>query len=934
MIDRQGRGFLPAERVVVGAHSNGGLQRLRLRQMSRPLRAPRFGLLAAGFCSTSDCAACHDTSGSGQSCSYWDQYSACVTANGNYCSCSADESVGSVHDSMDCSPYVSPPAPPPEPPEPPLPPPPPPPTLLPRGLAFWDFVQGCSDQMTYKTMANMFSGPAQMGARGCLNEFNRIPVEVLSVVAGQYSSILDAITAKKSSFLFDKETTSLTQLHSVLTRLAVLLVLPFCTRFGVALSSAAWVPTWRRGGQRTASGASRPPWTLVLLVLLLGMARPVVTGHSIIVLPPPSPPPVVSGPPAYVSLTFSGYSQWNGDYTYVAAGESYATFDLFTSICDSSKPVYVASSGLAGTLCSRYSSNDWVYTYHNGNGASLYGDLICPNNAYDADPTACTVAETTYGLATITGHGSIMPPPPSPPPAPPAPPASPDPPPPPPHLPSLLSDITCSAGSYGSEVSWQLSCDDGTSLSGGAPYASEAPVVVQLGSSCLLEMKDSFGDGWNSAEWDAPGFGVQGLTIPTGYAANETFIVADAPSPPPLSPSPPPTPPWSCGCETVSVVLAGDALNEHPNAAGEYTLLDGFTSGGRAVHVRSGDNDAGVCSTDNCGACYDNSSGSGQECLYYSQYNACKTADGGHYCSCSAGEHVQVVAGVDCSSYSSAALPPSPPANMCQCTGSGNEVSCSVTGTLHCASGEECYEATGTSHPFGQWGCLCRSPDEPGDCPAPAPAYVLWFSPNDSRWHVTSSLSDADVHSILACTDRTDASISGSWESYDSDDNDSYDNDSNETLGRRLEYEAEIAGCAQLPSYLASNNLPSVAEICATPEARTETRWDNPSQTLVEACPVLCGVCAAHLKSGADDATCPEGAGSWLWESSPWYLAPLGALECDSGADVALSECEAAVAWIASELGQTPGRTLQSSTWDACVDDGGWSSVPDGCSAQ
>ncbi len=79
-----------------------------------------------------------------------------------------------------------------------------------RGLAIWVIVQNCSDQMNYKTMANIFSGLAQTGAWGCFDEFNRIPVEVLSVVAGQYSSILDAIKAKKSDFIFEEETITLT----------------------------------------------------------------------------------------------------------------------------------------------------------------------------------------------------------------------------------------------------------------------------------------------------------------------------------------------------------------------------------------------------------------------------------------------------------------------------------------------------------------------------------------------------------------------------------------------------------------------------------------------------------------------------------------------------------------------------------------------------
>jgi dynein heavy chain len=58
--------------------------------------------------------------------------------------------------------------------------------------------------------ANIFSGLAQTGAWGCFDEFNRIAVEVLSVVAGQYASVLDAIKGQKSEFIFEEETISLT----------------------------------------------------------------------------------------------------------------------------------------------------------------------------------------------------------------------------------------------------------------------------------------------------------------------------------------------------------------------------------------------------------------------------------------------------------------------------------------------------------------------------------------------------------------------------------------------------------------------------------------------------------------------------------------------------------------------------------------------------
>ena len=79
-----------------------------------------------------------------------------------------------------------------------------------RGLAIWVVVMNCSDQMTARSMANTFSGLAQTGAWGCFDEFNRIPVEVLSVTAGQYGCVLNAIRAAKPTFLFDEEEINLT----------------------------------------------------------------------------------------------------------------------------------------------------------------------------------------------------------------------------------------------------------------------------------------------------------------------------------------------------------------------------------------------------------------------------------------------------------------------------------------------------------------------------------------------------------------------------------------------------------------------------------------------------------------------------------------------------------------------------------------------------
>ena len=71
-----------------------------------------------------------------------------------------------------------------------------------RAIGIIVYVFNCSEQMDYKSCGNIFKGLAQTGAWGCFDEFNRITVEVLSVIAVQVKSIQDAIREKKKRFEF------------------------------------------------------------------------------------------------------------------------------------------------------------------------------------------------------------------------------------------------------------------------------------------------------------------------------------------------------------------------------------------------------------------------------------------------------------------------------------------------------------------------------------------------------------------------------------------------------------------------------------------------------------------------------------------------------------------------------------------------------------
>lgn len=59
--------------------------------------------------------------------------------------------------------------------------------------------------MRYTDTAKIYKGLCQLGSWGCFDEFNRIDLEVLSVVAQQIMAILSAMRARLDTFQFPGE---------------------------------------------------------------------------------------------------------------------------------------------------------------------------------------------------------------------------------------------------------------------------------------------------------------------------------------------------------------------------------------------------------------------------------------------------------------------------------------------------------------------------------------------------------------------------------------------------------------------------------------------------------------------------------------------------------------------------------------------------------
>eukprot|EP00903_Cladosiphon_okamuranus_P017642 g16249.t1 len=88
---------------------------------------------------------------------------------------------------------------------------------LAKGLGTQCIVFNCSDQIDHTMPARLFSGLVQTGAWTCLDEFNRINIEVLSVIAEQLMVLRNARLAGATKVMFEGRELPLKDHHVVVT---------------------------------------------------------------------------------------------------------------------------------------------------------------------------------------------------------------------------------------------------------------------------------------------------------------------------------------------------------------------------------------------------------------------------------------------------------------------------------------------------------------------------------------------------------------------------------------------------------------------------------------------------------------------------------------------------------------------------------------------